>query len=250
MAVTAVFFVGATYVAERAGPVVGGLVSTLPISSGPAYVMLALDHDTAFISAAALGSFVVTAAICVFALVYVALAQRRSLAVSVGVAVAVWVAVTAVLRQFAWTTASAVVLDVVVFAVCLVVARRYREAPRRLAVRRWYDAPLRAALVAVLVGIVVVVSGIAGPSLTGMITAFPIVMFSLMLILHPRLGGPGSAAVLANSMIGLIGFALFCLTLHLAAVPLGFVLGIVVAVGANAGFNLATWVVHSRLVRT
>ena len=41
MAITAAFVVAATVTAERAGPLVGGLVATLPIGAGPAYVFLA-----------------------------------------------------------------------------------------------------------------------------------------------------------------------------------------------------------------
>lgn len=249
MAVTAMFFVGATITAERAGPVVGGLISTLPISAGPAYVFLAFDHDTAFIAKAALGSFVVTAAICVFALVYAALAQRRRLSVSAGSALLVWFAVAAILRSVAWTTVSAIVMNATVFASCLLIGARYRHAPRRVALRRWYDIPLRASMVAALVAFVVVVSASVGPALTGMIAAFPIVLFSLMIILHSRLGGPGAAAVLANSMIGLVGFDLFCLTLHFVVVPLGFAAGFATAVAVNAGVNLTYWVLHRRSVR-
>lgn len=83
MAVTALFLVVATFAAERAGPVVGGMISTLPISAGPVYVFLAFDHDAHFIAASALGSFAINAAICIFALVYAALAQRRNLLLSV-----------------------------------------------------------------------------------------------------------------------------------------------------------------------
>ena len=35
MAVTAAFLLAATVTAERAGPLIGGLVATLPISAGP-----------------------------------------------------------------------------------------------------------------------------------------------------------------------------------------------------------------------
>ena len=52
MAVTAAFVVSASVITERAGPVIGALVATLPISAGPSYVFLALDHDAAFIAEA------------------------------------------------------------------------------------------------------------------------------------------------------------------------------------------------------
>src|SRR5215472_4687952 len=56
MAVAAAFVVSASFIAERAGPVIGALVATLPISAGPSYVFLAIDHDAAFIAEGALAS--------------------------------------------------------------------------------------------------------------------------------------------------------------------------------------------------
>src|SRR6185437_989441 len=62
MAITAGFVLAATITAERAGPLVAGLVATLPISAGPAYVFLALDHDAHFIAQSAVASLAVNAA--------------------------------------------------------------------------------------------------------------------------------------------------------------------------------------------
>ena len=42
-----------------------------------------------------------------------------------------------------------------------------------------------------------------------------------MVILHHRVGGPATAAVLANAIPGLAGFGAALLTLHLTAVSLG-----------------------------
>ena len=56
MAITAAFVVTASVITERSGPVIGALVATLPISAGPSYVFLALDHDAAFIAEGALAS--------------------------------------------------------------------------------------------------------------------------------------------------------------------------------------------------
>src|SRR3954454_1154409 len=90
MALTAGFLLAATIVAERAGPLVGGLVATLPISAGPVYFFLALDHGAHFIAQAALGSLVTNGLNAVFAVTYALLAQRRSLTVSLLGAYAVW----------------------------------------------------------------------------------------------------------------------------------------------------------------
>ncbi len=61
MAVTAGFVLAATVTAERAGPLVGGLVATLPIGAGPVYVFLALDHDAHFIAQSAVDSLAINA---------------------------------------------------------------------------------------------------------------------------------------------------------------------------------------------
>jgi hypothetical protein len=244
MAITALFFVGATIAAERGGPVVAGLVSTLPSSSGPAYIFLSFDHDLAFLSQSALAGFVNNAAIAVFALAYVTVARRYRTPASAAVAVCAWLAAAVALCSVTWTTAGAVVLNIIVIAVCYAIGRRHRGSARPVTIRRCYDIPLRATMVAVLVAAVVTVSLRVGPMLTGTIAAFPIVLFSLILILQPRLGGTATAAVLANSMIGLIGFGLFCLTLHVAVVPLGIAAAMALAVALNAGMNALSWLVQ------
>ena len=61
---------------------IGALVATLPISAGPSYVFLALDHDAAFIAEGALASLPINAATIFLGLTYVVLAQRHSALVS------------------------------------------------------------------------------------------------------------------------------------------------------------------------
>ena len=77
MAITAAFVVTASVITERSGPVIGALVATLPISAGPSYVFLALDHDAAFIAEGALASLPINAATIFLGLTYVVLAQRH-----------------------------------------------------------------------------------------------------------------------------------------------------------------------------
>src|SRR3954464_8449613 len=98
MAVAAAFVVSASIVTERAGAVIGALVATLPISAGPSYVFLALDHDAAFIAEGALASLPINAATLFFGLTYVVLAQRRDALVSFAGAAAVWLALAALSR--------------------------------------------------------------------------------------------------------------------------------------------------------
>src|SRR5262245_16441817 len=119
MAVTALFVTAATIIAERLGAMVGALVATLPVSAGPVYVFLALDHDASFISASAVVSLALNAATAIFVTVYVLVAQRRSLWISVSLAFTAWLAATLALGSLQWPAASAFLSTAVGFATCV-----------------------------------------------------------------------------------------------------------------------------------
>jgi hypothetical protein len=241
MAVAAAVVVTASFLTERSGPVIGALIATLPISAGPAYVFLALDHDAAFIAASALASLPINAATIFLGLIYVALAQRWNAAVSVGGAVAVWVMLVALERMVPWSLTGGLIANAVAFAICLPLLRRFRHVRMPLISPRWYDIPLRAALVATLVATVVTLSGWVGPALSGTIALLPLAFTSLMLILHPRIGGPATAAVIANSGMGLLGFGVSIAVLHVAALQFGSAIGLGLALMTGVGWNLGLW---------
>ncbi|MTW17613.1 hypothetical protein GJ689_15515 [Rhodoplanes serenus] len=246
MAVTAAFVVTATATAERAGPLLGAMIATLPVSAGPAYVFLALDHDAAFIAASGLSSLKANAPSGLFGLVFVYLAQSRGVVVSVGTAFLVWAAATVAIQAAPWGvgTTSAVVFAVMIG--CAILAAPYGRAPIPLARRRWWDVPVRAMLVATLVGLVVTGSSRLGAGLTGLLSVFPVVLSSMAMILQPRLGGPATAALMAHALVGLIGFAASCLTVHLAVPPLGVWPGLAAALAVSVAFNLVVLLLRRR----
>ena len=71
-----------------------------------------------------------------------------------------------------------------------------------------------------------------------MLALFPAVFTSLILILMPRIGGPATAAVLANGQWGLIGFGLAIVVLHLIALPLGSAAALGLALAVCVAWNL------------
>ncbi len=241
MAITAAFVVSASVVTERAGPVIGALVATLPISAGPSYVFLALDHDAAFIAEGALASLPINAVTILLGLTYVVLAQRHNTVVSCSGALAVWITLALAVRTIHWSLAGGLLFNAAIYGTCVPLLSRYRHVRMPLITRRWYDIPLRAALVATLVATVVVLSGWVGPKLSGIIALFPVVFSSMMLILHPRIGGPATAAVVANSGWGLIGLGIAIAMLHVTALRYGSATGLSVALITCIAWNLSLW---------
>lgn len=239
MAITAATVVGASRFVERAGPFLGAMVATLPVSAGPAYVFLAAEHGSAFVEQGSVASLAANAAIFAYVALYARLARRFGLAIAVGVPLLLWIAAGALIVREHWTFATALALNVATFAVAFFTTRPYRAMafpppPRG----RWWDLPFRAALVAALVGLVVGLGRAFGPQAAGVAAYAPVVMISLGLILQPRIGGPGAASVLSHALIGLVGFGAATAVLHLTVVPLGAVASLLLALGVSIAWNL------------
>jgi hypothetical protein len=249
MAVAAAFVVTTSFITERVGVVIGGLIATLPVSAGPSYVFLALDHDAAFIAESALASFPINAATMFFCLTYVVLAQRRSAVVAVGGAIVVWAALAALERLVSWTLLGGLIANAVAFAICIPAFRPFQHARMPLITRRWYDIPLRATMVATLVAIVTTLSHRVGPFVSGTLALFPVVLTSMTLILHPRIGGPATAAVIANGGWGMMGFGVAIAALSLTAVPLGSAAALTLALAVSVAWNLVLWWLGRRKVK-
>jgi hypothetical protein len=246
MAVAAACVVTAAFITERSGPVIGALIATLPFSAGPSYVFLALDHDAAFIAQGALASLAINAVTIFMGLTYVVLAQRWNAVVSTGGAIAVWIVLAALTRMISWSLASGIFANAIAYAICLPLLRSFRHVQMPLITRRWYDIPLRALLVATLVAAVTTLSGWVGPGISGTIALFPIVFSSIMLILHPRIGGPATAAVIANSGWGLLGLGVAIAALHLTAMPFGSAIALSFALAICVIWNLGLWWIGRR----
>lgn len=247
MAMTAAIVVAASLAAERSGPFVGALIAVLPTAAGAAYIILAIEHPPSFIAAGAVGSVAAVAAISIFAAAYTVIAQRHGLLLSLGIAVLLWFAVAAVLRTIDWTAASAVALNAAVFAIIIPLTWRYRAGslPPRVG-RTWLDIPLRALAAAVFVAAVTTASFRIGSFASGMFAVFPVVLGSLILALHPRVGGKAVATVLAYAQPPLIGLSLGFLALHYLAEPVGSWWAMVAALLVSMAWNSVLWRISAR----
>lgn len=240
MAVAAGFVIAATVIAERAGAFIGSLIVTLPISTGPAYVFIAFDHDAAFVARAALTSVYNNVPTAFYTVTFVFLAQRRGPWFSVSAGLLVWFAMTYLFSQVSWTLTLAIVANVAAVTVFFFLVRSFREAPMPRLPLRWFDLLLRAALVGVLIAAVVTLSFTIGPEKTGLLASFPATFTATMLILHRRVGGKATAAVMAHSLVGLLGFSLCMAVLYLTAVPVGAPLALCLALLFSVSWNAST----------
>ena len=238
IAVTMAVVIAAARVAERAGPFFGALIACLPVSAGPSYVLLSLQASDGFVADTALSSAAMTAGVALYLAVYVVLAPRAGVLLTLASALGIWLMAAVLLRQAEWTAVWVAALNAVAYGLAfLVIPRLEQTAPMRRSERRWFDLPLMAALVGLLVAAVVTLSAALGPALTGVAAVFPVTFSSLGVIVHSRLGGRVAAATMAGAIRAMPGFALGLLVLHLLAVPTGAPVALLAALATTLAWS-------------
>ncbi len=238
--VTAAIVIAAALAAERAGPLWGGLIATLPVSAGPAFVMLSMQQDSVFIAQAALGGIAANPATVAFGVVVVRLLPVAGLWVALSLALVAWLGVVVTTRLLDWDIAPMVLVTAAAHLGGYWLTRGRsivaQGVPRR-ATHGWHDLPVRALLVGLLVASVVTGSHALGPFLSGVFAVAPVTYTSLVLVVTARQGAEAAAAIMASALRGFAGFAFGFIALHLCAVPLGSALALLLALAVMLGWS-------------
>lgn len=244
---TALLVVSASVVAEALGPFWGALIASLPVSAGPAYVFLAMQHGADFVAASALSSCAANAATGLFLIVYGILAPRASPWRSLGAALLAWLAASLATKWVGWTPVTASVLNLAVYGAGFALLDTvHQPEPLPRARLRGVDLALRAAAVAGFVTLVVAVSSVLGPVATGIAAVFPVSLISLIVIVRPRIGGPAASLLAASALRAMLGFGVMLLTLHLAIQPWGIEASLVLAGMVSAAWSAALLLLKRR----
>jgi hypothetical protein len=245
MAMTAVVVVVTSVIVERTGPFIGALIAALPTAGGAAYVILAIEHPPEFIAVSAVGSVATDAGVSIFSLVYAALAQRRGLFVSLGIALLVWFICAGLFQLVHWTIFTAVLLNVVVFGITIPLSWRYRTSgPPKKFLRTPYDIPLRGLAAAIVVAIVTSASYSIGSFASGIFALFPIIMCSSIVILHPRVGGKATASMLAHAQVAFVGLSLGFVAVHYLVPLVGTWWALTLGLGVCIAWSLMLFLIR------
>jgi hypothetical protein len=252
IAITVSIVVVASVVVERSGPFIGALIASLPTAGGAALIILAMEHPPSFIAQGMIGSIVADAVCAVYALTYAALAQRHSLLLSLGGAMAVWFAGALGSRLIDWSANTALVFDIVVFAITIFAAARFlgdgKVSPRVQLTGR--DVAWRSGVVTLCVLIVTAASSSIGSYFSGVFAFFPVAMSSFFIILHLRLGGPAAASVAAHVQAPLVGLFLGLYAVHHLAEVIGVWWSYGVGLAICMSWNGALWLWRRQRARS
>ncbi len=246
MGISAAVVIVVSIIVERARPILGAMIMTLPVASGPNFAYLAFEHGPNFLQVSALAGLPANAATALFIVIYATLAQRAGIVFSLGTAVVGWGISIFLLSHYVWTLAGALILNIVVYSGSILFGKRFAASKIEKSTQFGAgDVALRAGTVAILVAVVLVTGQIAGPGAAGFAALAPIVLTSLALILHRRIGGSGMAAVMVHGLPGLMGFSAALTVLYLTAQALGsapaLMLALVSSIAWNGSIVLIQW---------
>jgi hypothetical protein len=233
-----------TMTAERSGPFWGALIASLPVSIGTIYVVMATELPASFISRGLLSSLATNASTTCFLVTAALAATRTGPVAAVALAIAAWIAATTLIHQIDWPVWGAVALNAATLTIALIVLRLWaRPGMASSAPRRWFDLPLRALLVGLLMIFITLTSKALGPEISGIMAIVPVVFISATIVMLNRLGGPATAATLSRAVVPIAGFGLALLVAHLATARLGSPVGLALGLATSLGFSgfLAIW---------
>jgi hypothetical protein len=239
--------VGSSLAGRRWGPAASGLLVALPLVAGPILLIVDLDHGAHFASRAAAASLLGLVALATFAVVFARVSRRRGWLAAVA---AGWLAFLAVALGFSAVALPAGAGLAIALAAYALAPRLMPPGSRRPASPRpqlpVWDLPARAAATAVLVlGLTGAAAGF-GPTLTGVLTPFPIsntVLAAFVLVLE----GPAHAnAFLRGFLRGAFGFVAFCFLVAVLLVPLGTAAAFALALCGALAAQLVARVLDSR----
>lgn len=243
MATAAVIVVAASLAAERIGAFVGAMIATLPVSAGPIYVFLAVDHGGEFVSRAAIASVVANTGTAAFVVIQAYASRRLGTIPTLALSLGGWLTVILLVRLRAWTLPEALIALLAGYGLAALLTRRFLAVSKLPAMPRTaLDIPLRAGLVATVVAVATLAGEWFGPTVAGLFAVFPVVFTSLVLIMQPRYGGAAVAGLLARTFPGLVGFGVAITVLHFTAarmpVGLALLLALATAIAWNGGLVL------------
>jgi hypothetical protein len=213
--------------ARRWGSRIGGLLTGLPIVSGPALFFFAVEQGQAFAAEAARAVLVSLLAVSASALAYAWAALRTPWWTSLPLSWASFFLVVLLVRHVHWPATVALVAALA--GLVLAQVSLPRSGARAMRPRPAWDLPLRAVSAMVLV---VTVTGLAqrlGPTLSGALTPFPVAISVLLGFTHAQDGSSSAISFLRGFMPGMWSFAAFCFVLSVT----------IVTVGTSAAFALA-----------
>ena len=213
LGLTPLLMTGATMAVRRWGPVVGGWIIGLPLTSGPISLLLYLERGPAFAAHAAVSTLLGINGVTACVVTYAHGARRWAWPATGAASLVAFLFMTAILDQITAAPVQAFVGSGIFAALGLAIL----PSGGAVALGRAPQWDLAARIVIAL-GMVLAITSFAerlGPTLSGLLSPFPVFTLVMAVFSHHQTGGRVAVPYARGLLTSLIGFAAFFLVVAL-----------------------------------
>ncbi len=225
---------------RRWGPTIGGWLVSLPLTSAPVILFLAIEQGTAFASSAAQNTLMGIMSVASFCLVYYWFSFRSGWLISV---LGGWIAFFAL--TFIEESITLPLLfsfaAVSVFLIVALILMPLRESKEFVMTPPKWDTPLRMLVASAFVLGLTGVASILGPRMSGLLAPFPMFTTILAVFTHHFQGADFARRLLRAVVAGSFTFVTFFVVISMVVNRWGIVVAFSLAL-------LAALVTHSALL--
>jgi hypothetical protein len=228
----------ASLASRRWGQAIGGWLVALPVTAGPVVFFLALERGSQFASVAAAGCLAGAAGECAFCLGYVWSARRSSWPQALLAGALCFALLAALLPGLHAGIIPLFLVAIGVTGVSLCLVPRGRISRPVVTQSRW-DVPIRMVAATAAILLLTATAPLLGPTLSGILAAFPIYASTLTVFAHRSEGSEAAAQVLRGLLYGLFAYGAFFLSVSLlilrSTLVITFLISAIVALAVQGG---------------
>jgi hypothetical protein len=199
---------------RRWGPTVGGWLVSLPLTSAPVILFLAIDQGTAFASSAAQNTLLGIMSVASFCIVYYWFSFRFGWSISMLAGWIAFFALTFIEESVILPLLFSFVLVMAFLTVALTVMPKSQSKDITINPPRW-DTPLRMLVATAFVLGLTGAAAILGPQMSGLLAPFPMFTTILAIFTHHFQGAHFTRRLLRAVVAGSFTFVAFFLVISL-----------------------------------
>jgi hypothetical protein len=241
---TPLFVGGATLVARRFGPRVGGWLVALPLTSGPVTFYLTLEQGTGFAARAAQATLLGQISFAAFCLTYRWLSLRSGWLGSWFGSWSAFFILTFVLQQVSLPLPLAFISVMGVLLLTLLLLPDPQDQIVKTSHPAW-DLPGRILVATAFVLLLTGTAAFLGPRLSGLLLPLPIYATVIAIFTHHTYGAAAAWQVLRGVVVGSFAYALFFLLIATLIESRGILVAFGCAIaGALLIQGCSLWLMH------
>jgi hypothetical protein len=241
LALAPLLVAAATLVAQKWGPRLGGLLMGLPLTTGPIFLLLAINQGPHFAAGVSVGILFGLVGLAAFAVAYAAASSRTGWVASLTSATAAFFTCSAGARQLGSGVVVAGLAAWLAQGIAILLIPRPELEITRTA-PPWWDLWVRMFAVAVLTLAITTAAARLGPVLSGIVGTYPVAITVVVTFTHRQFGRNAALAMLRGSVLSWNSFVSCFLAVGLSIETAGTAPAIGLgALAAVATSVLALW---------